>query len=682
MKRFIRRHKAGTLRTALALPLALITTPMLQAAPLADESEETIFDFSLAELTNLTVTTPSKLPRSLAQSPGIVSVFTAQDIARFGAQDFGDVLAKIPGLQSFNDVAGGKYRISVRADSPHINNNHILFLLNGIPFNRDSYLGGLWTPTMVTSIPLNIIKQVEVVKGPGSALYGTNAYAGVINIITKDSSEAQNKVSIGLGNNSAESADLDLATHTNGLDIVSSFRFYQTDGSKVSSTVLNDEDNDNVYDDYEISPHEKSPAGIFTLNYKGFRVNAYYGLADLGNLKGSHLAVGEGKTKNEKYFLDVGYTHGLNHIWEVKADISHVGGRTELHDSFISPTAPFEYETDDSRLEIQLQGSISESFTSILGVTADYFSGSIPFPGTLIDDWDTTLYGLYGQAEYLIRETRLIAGAQYNKAENIDGKWVPRLAVIQNFTDSFGGKLQYGQAFRAPYPGETDLHAVTPVIKLTGNPDLDYELVTTWDLQFFYNTRQNQTSLTLFQNKQKDLINREVIALPTDTSPTEFSFKNSGELTIQGLELEFKHIVSSEWYILGSFLKQRNKNINRTEDTTLQPDLSVKLGIAYQQPRWTVGLFDNYLSAYQDNIVITPTRVELNPESEPVHLITLNFTWEPSPEHNIKLELNIDNLLDEDIYLPPTTGFTTSNFNTYPSVDSGRSVMTKATWQF
>lgn len=669
MKKITRSRLTPTLASMFALPVAIITIPFLQAAPLTDPEEETIFDFSLAELTNLVVTTPSKLPRSLAQSPGIVSVFTAQDIARFGAQDFGDVLAKIPGLQTFNDATTGKYRISARADTPHLNNNHILILLNGIPLNRDSYLGGFWTPAIATTIPLGIIKQVEVVKGPGSALYGTNAYAGVINIITKDSAEVSNSVSVGAGNNQAKSVDLNLATHTQGADVVSSFRFYRTDGDEISSAELNG-------DGGKTSPHEKTPGGIMTLNRGGFRFAAFYGSADIGTLRGGLAEVDGGKTKNEKYFLDIGYTAALNSFWELKADVSHVGGRTELYDRFVSPNAPFEYKTDDSRLEIQLQGTLTENFTSVLGATVDYFSGSVPFPSTLIDDWDKTLYGVYGQAEYLIYKTRLIAGAQFNKAERIEGKWVPRLAVIQNFTDDFGGKLQYGQAFRAPYAGETDLHAITPTFSLLGNPDLDYELVTTWDLQFFYNTQKSQSSITLFHNKQKDLVNRVV------TESGAISFANSGELTIEGLEIETKHLVSTGWYVVGSLLKQRNKDINNTEDTTLQPDFNAKLGIAYQRPRWSVGLFDNFLSAYQKDVATLPDREDLNPDSESVHLITLNLTWEPLSDHNLKLELNVDNLLDEEIYVPAPIGFTTASFNTYPSVDSGRSVMTKASWQF
>ena len=106
---------------------------------MATEAPDDVFSLSLEQLLNAKVTTPSKRAESLSQSSGIVSVFTAEEIALFGARDLGEVLSKIPGIQPFDSLSSGRHRISIRGDRPTFDNNHVLILLDGTPINRSSY---------------------------------------------------------------------------------------------------------------------------------------------------------------------------------------------------------------------------------------------------------------------------------------------------------------------------------------------------------------------------------------------------------------------------------------------------------------------------------------------------------------------------------------------------------------
>jgi hypothetical protein len=156
----------------------------------------------------------------------------------------------------------------------------------------------------------------------------------------------------------------------------------------------------------------------------------------------------------------------------------------------------------------------------------------------------------------------------------------------------------------------------------------------------------------------------------------------SNLLTIEGVELEAKYLLHSHYFFSAAISTQRNESSNGVEDVTLQPDLLAKLGVGFQTSDWSIGMFDSYMTSYEDNVSITPNRIEINPKSTAHHLVSLNASWSPPQLTNIKLALYIHNLLDEEIYVPSMPGFTHSAMNTLPSVDTGRAIVGKVTIAF
>jgi len=647
----------------LLVSIMLLTSP----ATHANNDDVDLFNMPLEDLLKVKVETSAKLPRSIKNSPGSVTVYTAKEIALFGARDLMDVLAKIPGVQPFNDATNGKYRFSIRGDLPGSYNNHVLILLNGIPFNRDSYLGGYWTAPDTISVPLPIIKQIEVVRGPGSVLYGTNAYAGVVNIITKAADEVEDRITVGVGDHQTTSADLSYGGKNGDLQVIAALRHYATAGAAVSSNV----ENDNPFNSHT---GESTPGVLLGLNYRDFHAVLHAATAEMDTIRGSSTALADGEIATDKVYFNLGYAQAVSEEWNAQIDISHIRRRNALTDPFIAPSAPFQYEMNDSRLELQLRGNVDPDLTLILGTTADWLVGQVPVPGTIIDDWDYAIFSFYGQLEYTYNATRLIVGAQYNKVESGPQQSVPRIAIIQDFNQYAGLKLQYAEAFRAPYPGETGLHGSTPVLAINGNPQLENELVKTWDLELFFHSDTLQASLNFFRNEQQDLIGRVF------TSPRVVTFLNQGELTIKGVELEAKYLWQNNYYFSGAISTQRNENSSGIEDATSQPHLIAKLGVGYESSDWSMGLFDDYLSGYEDNISATSSLVEINPPSKPYHLVSFNASWSPPQLTNVKLALYIHNLLDEDIDVPPL--LPGPFLNTFPSVDTGRAVVGTVTFAF
>jgi iron complex outermembrane receptor protein len=125
------------------------------------------------------VVTPSKSVRQVSQSPANVIVVTKQQIRERGYVNLADLMEEMPGVDVNRNTTGVYTQISIRG---HGGNNNFLIMQNG---SRISSPTGELIPVQ-DNFPLFQAKQVEVVYGPGSALYGADAYAGVINIITED----------------------------------------------------------------------------------------------------------------------------------------------------------------------------------------------------------------------------------------------------------------------------------------------------------------------------------------------------------------------------------------------------------------------------------------------------------------------------------------------------------------
>lgn len=123
---------------------------------------------------------------------------TKRDIQRYGALNLPDILNRIPSLQYYSSHLFPNGPFSIRDQSNQHYPNRILFLLNGRPL-RSSWSAGLRSPLLL-EFPISAIEKMEVIRGPGSVLYGSSAFSGVINIVTqKPNIDGGSEVSTSLG---------------------------------------------------------------------------------------------------------------------------------------------------------------------------------------------------------------------------------------------------------------------------------------------------------------------------------------------------------------------------------------------------------------------------------------------------------------------------------------------------
>ena len=140
------------------------------------------YSMSLEELMNVTVTVASQKPMTNRESPGIITILTQEEIKKSGANDLMDFLKMVPGFDFGVDVEGV---VGVGVRGNWANEGKVILLWDGIEMNEDLYS----TLQFGSHYPLDRIKRLEIIRGPGSAMYGGNAEYAVINVITSDNQD-------------------------------------------------------------------------------------------------------------------------------------------------------------------------------------------------------------------------------------------------------------------------------------------------------------------------------------------------------------------------------------------------------------------------------------------------------------------------------------------------------------
>lgn len=151
-----------------------------------DESIKFIQSLSLIELMNLKITTAGKKSQNISDVPASVVIITRENIQTFGYQSLVDILADIPGFYNLGNVhLWGGYNFGVRGYSSQGDFNNVMILVNGV--NQLEDFSGSFGTNKIT-VPVQAIDRIEIIRGPAAVVYGSNAFMGVINIITDEKS--------------------------------------------------------------------------------------------------------------------------------------------------------------------------------------------------------------------------------------------------------------------------------------------------------------------------------------------------------------------------------------------------------------------------------------------------------------------------------------------------------------
>lgn len=145
------------------------------------DSSEEFLELSLYELMNVKVTTASRLSQNISEAPAAMSVVTAEDIRQSGATSLSEALSMVPGVHLGKTSANFQVAGGIRGFHK-LPANKIVLLIDGTPWAYEVY-----DILVLDQVPIALeeIEKIEIMRGPGSSLYGANAMFGVINVITK-----------------------------------------------------------------------------------------------------------------------------------------------------------------------------------------------------------------------------------------------------------------------------------------------------------------------------------------------------------------------------------------------------------------------------------------------------------------------------------------------------------------
>lgn len=156
-------------------------------APQPDQANsEPLKQLSLAELGNVEVTTASKEPEKISKTPAAIFVLTQDDIRRSGATSIPEVLRLVPGVEVAR-ISSNQWSVNIRGLGSGFSKS-VLVLIDGRSVYTPLYAGVYWD---VQNVLLEDVERIEVIRGPGGTIWGSNAVNGVINIITKNAKDTR-----------------------------------------------------------------------------------------------------------------------------------------------------------------------------------------------------------------------------------------------------------------------------------------------------------------------------------------------------------------------------------------------------------------------------------------------------------------------------------------------------------
>lgn len=587
------------------------------------------------DLEELTVSVASKKEERIADAPGIVSVVTAGDIERFGANTLSDVLSYFPNVYNWGSEVFRDNVTSVRGQTlTHIDNT-VLILLNGRPM-RESNTGGR-NQAIYQAFPIDIIQRVEMIRGPGSVLYGSNAFSGVINIITQSAEEADNQVSAGIGSFGTRSYQATGRYQGKELEVVAAGSIRNEDGFDFHAT-------DIAGNTQTIERGERTHAGFFEVGYKQLTFTGFTSFDQIDALGVSQVFPGLTERAN-RHFFDVQYEQPLTEDWTAKTNVTWNSYRWQNNSPNIAR---------DILLEGNVAGAIGP-VNLVLGGSADYHDTIV-----LGRSSSTRWLSSYVQADYRpLPWLKLISGLQLNEPQDSDTDFSPRFGAIANLNENWTVKLLYGEAFRSPYASETSINL--PGI-LIGSEDLKPEKIATFDAQILYHNRALSTALTFYHSEQTDTIIRQGARPAT--------FTNGGDVDYRGVEWETKWHLDDKWDIIGAVTYQEGEDENDNEDVGLVPHFQGKIGVSYSSHRgYQLSVFNSYFSD-SANIEDISNAAVVNPPAESYNWLTANVNLDinqlfelPSSVRPVRLNIYAENLLDETVYFPETIR---RQVNTFP----------------
>ena len=559
------------------------------------QDEKTGFDEMFAIFTEEEIVISAlKKPQTVLKSPAIMSVVTARQIKQMGFRTLVDVLKIVPGFYVSMDETGER-EVAVRGVLDDASQK-IKVLIDGHSINDVWRGGAMWN---FDDLPVENIRKIEIIRGPGSALYGQNAFLAVIDIITKDTEDIDGfQVTTSGGSFSTQNYNLLFGRELGGLKISGFLDYFDTQGfsKKIEQDVLFPAAASRSPGQSQ-NRKEKTDLNL-RLSYNNLEVKAkymkkrrkdYIGVGDALNeesiLRDTYmfteftykLSLSEKLNMTPKVYYD---QYNYDPFFEQRPD-GHLGVYPEGIKGqlrFKQRTIGFEnqvnyklFEGNELTFGLQYEwihqhdikyGKNSHPITNANLTTVTDFTHDLPFTRKATRH----IYAFYLQDEWNItKDIDLTIGVRHDRFTRFEGTTNPRVGLIWRFIEDAHLKLLLATAFKAP--SFQEMFLTNNSVKI-GNPSLDPEKINTFEIALGYHfTEHMRASINYFYNRIRDKI-------ILDTA-TPKQFQNGGGSRIHGIEAEWKADLGNDNYVFANYTFQDAED---TRDRNRLPDVPVHNG--------------------------------------------------------------------------------------------------------
>lgn len=669
-----------------------------------DKGQTSLFDLGLTELLNVRVVTAAAgFEQNVEEAPATVTVIDAEEWQAMGATDLFEALLHVPGLHITKaQTAVSNNRPVVRGLSGTFG-QQILVLIDGIRFRAIRDGGSFWGQR----IPLNSFKRIEIIRSPGSAIYGADAVGGIINLVSYDAGEVPRRMTVRAGN--FDTQQFELSQQLNFGESLFQFALGAQTSDGDTNRIVGADLQTQLDEQFDTSAsrapgpmnedHEIYSARAHW-QYRNLNVQYYNWLnRENGNGAGAAQALDpDGSFRQQSQTLEATYdlsslvrgSMKLTANWRrvygrLISNIFPAGARLPLDDDgnldFVNATrlVDFPYGMigiagyDDQATTLWLnhifdlaenhrvRWAVGYEFvdtdvfeqknfgTGVLG------SGETVAPGELTDVTDTPFvyipnktretYFVALQDQWAISETlQSTLGVRYDYYTDFGSTVNPRLGITWQTTPRLTAKLFLGTAFRTP--SFVDLYSQNNPAGL-GNPDLQPEKIKTLDGGFALNYLFNDAlymEINLFRYEADNII-------AFQPSAGGQVAQNSGELHMNGLEYQVNWRPSRQITLEFNY-SLLHEQTQRDVDISAVPKQMANLSLNWRLDGWNLYLGAKWVGDRDRTENDTRPKID-------------DYVWVNSRLQKrwraFEFGLSVKNLFDEDAR-EPSNGFIVDDY--------------------
>jgi len=603
--------KKTPLSFGLLFGLSLVTTVTFAVpANAATDNDQLkyLLSLNISDLVNVETSLASRTLEKIKDAPSSITIFTRQELLNMGISTLDEIYNFVPGMQNTRRAFDASFSTPTIRGTQQTWGNEFQFMIDGLRV-QDPYSGG---PSLFNRfVSLDNIERIEIIRGPGSTLYGANAFLGIVNVIT---AKDLNNITVEGGSFSHQKISANYSKQKDAWHFRSFINAFSDNG----------EDYNGIFDSFGRTDTTNDPKNGIDLSaaigYKDITLSSRYIERETENFYNwDKLSNGLALNKTKLNQTSLKYNLPLSAKWSGEVLASHTRaewrGRGVFELQGVGPyiqadfiagpvmkyndytlSADFSYDLTPTQL-LNFGGNYENSEIPRAGHNSNYdFLNGFAYLGPITDQFDpsirfvkdipTSVRGFYIQDKISFTENvSATIGARYDRFNNFGETVNPRASFIYHKSNVHSYKLLFGKAFRSPSMVQLATQNNPAII---GNTDLQPETVTTFELVHTYSGPKTHVTSTLYHNEIKSLLTL------SDNGMGLLQYQNAGSNKSAGLEIEFLHQPTDALYIRGTFSHilfnetdiAANIVADKSEDFT--PSQLASITINYQTGNWNL----------------------------------------------------------------------------------------------